>query len=258
MTNYVLTFTGSAQKSITVTAPSLNQIGTLFDVARVKITGTVSAPPVGFGKLPDAVLSIGHGGSTAEFECGDTSFEATFNCSLSTATSFILYATSYSYPGGPTTLTITSVQVEAVPQAIYNHATNTLAGAVPIAYAGMDDPGGGYGGFFNIDDVEGGSGSYQARLDALMAADAISIVGRYDYTAVDGIVDYYSGSLLLPAPVAVDPPLAMNHDIAYVWRLMDAPAWGVAGVWNFIQVSVDGGQPQLAVVFGGAPGGGPA
>lgn len=258
MTNYVATFAAGEQKNIAVTAPVLAQIGLQFDIGRIKITGTVSAPPVGFGKLPDAVLSLTHNGHTAEFECGDTSFEATFNPAVYSGTSFQITAVNGNYPGGPTTLTITSIQIEALPKAIYNDVTNTLAGAVPIAYAGMDDPEGGYGGFFNIDDVEGSAGSYQARLDALLAADAVSIVGRYDYTAVDGSDDYYSGRLLLPAPVAVDPPLAMNHDIAYVWRLMDAPAWGVAGVWNFIQVSVDGGQPQLAVVFGGAPGGGPA
>lgn len=50
----------------------------------------------------------------------------------------------------------------------------------------------------------------------------------------------------------------MNHDNGYVWRLMDAPAWGVAGVWNIIQVSVDGSLPKLAAVFGGVPGREPA
>lgn len=258
MTDYVVTFAAGEQKNINVTAPVIDQIGLQFDVGRIKITGTVSAPPVGFGKLPDVAFTLMHNGNTAEFECGDTSFEATFNPSFYSGPSFRIKAANGNYPGGTTTLTITSIQVEAIPKPIYNHATNTLAGAVPLEYMGMDDPEGGYGGFFNIDDVEGDSVNYEGRFDALMAAETVAIVGRYDYTLPSTDNAYNGGSLLLPAPVAVDPPLAMNHDIAYVWRLMDAPAWGVAGVWNLVQVSVDGSLPKLAAVFGGVPGGRPA
>lgn len=243
----VLTLSADSQ-SILVVVPALKPASVRESIGRIKITGTVSVTPSGFGLLPNNAVILSFGANNALFGAGESSFEATFQPPTANA----IFSGSVQMVGGFTgTLTITSIKAEMLPTKIYNDATNTLSGTVPVAFCGANEGNQYPGAFFALNVA-----SNDTLGDELDGAESVTIVGRYNYTRPNLYPIPNGGACYLPAPEALATPLAMAND--YAWTLDDAPGWAVPGEWNFVQVSLDGGAPRLAVVFGGVPSVGPA
>lgn len=239
-----ITVSGSKGSTIAVAAPALTPTSVKETFGRIKITGSVSVTPAGAGIIPVNAAELTFG-TSEYFGIGETAFEATFQPAITSA-SFAGVLRGANGFAGTTILTITSIKAEVLPAQLYNDKAYTPLATAPIAFSGANYNNFYPGAFFAID-----TSSSAENVEALWNAGSIMLVGRYEYTRMNVFPVPDSGNLYAPAPVALDTPVPMVLGAA--WTLDGAPAWAVSGVWNFVQVSLDGGPPQLAAVFGGVP-----